>query len=143
MSKKKKYAGISILAVGLLVSATVISLYIQTVGADPAVPYGDDYTEWIGSVTVTLNATDNSSGIDYTKIEVWYAIDPRHQFTLLSAETDYSEPVTFSTQGVYQVHYYSADMLGNVEDVKRESFLIWNSDQNPPNTEITLDGTPR
>lgn len=143
MSKRKKWAGVSILAIGMLVSVTMIGLYIQSGKADPAVPYGTDYTEWMGAVTVSLNATDNSSGVDYTKIEVWYAIDQRHPFTLLASETDYTEPLTFTTQGVYQVHYYSADNLGNLEAVKHETFFIWNSDQDPPNTQINLDGTPR
>jgi hypothetical protein len=64
-------------------------------------------------VTVTLTATDDMSGVNYTK----YKLDD-------GAWTTYTAPFTVSESGDHTVLFYSVDIAGNVEDEKSASFTI-------------------
>jgi hypothetical protein len=78
---------------------------------------------YVSNVVVTLTATDDVSGVDYTK----YRIDSGSWQT-------YSAPFTVSTNGEHTVDYYSVDNVGNEESQKSVSFKI---DKTPPTATIT------
>jgi hypothetical protein len=71
---------------------------------------GDVYTS---DVTVTLTATDDLSGVNYTM----YKIDG-------GAWTTYSAPFVVSGKGNHTVAFYSVDMIGNIEAEKVQTFTI-------------------
>jgi hypothetical protein len=75
-------------------------------------------------VTITLTATDDDSGVDYTK----YKIDDGTYET-------YSVPVTVTEVGNHTVYYYSADLAGNIEDEQSQTFTV-----EAPAVEITIKG---
>jgi hypothetical protein len=81
---------------------------------------GDVYTS---DVTVSLTATDAESGVNYTK----YKVDD-------GTWTDYADPFVVAGNGEHVVTYYSADVAGNVEDEKTETFTIQYA------IEITISG---
>ncbi|MBI3241771.1 MAG: hypothetical protein HYZ49_05700 [Chloroflexi bacterium] len=68
---------------------------------------------YIGDVTLTLTATDAASGVASTTLD----------------GSPYSGPVTFSTQGVSNHSYFSADNAGNFEPAQALSLKI---DSAPP-----------
>lgn len=72
---------------------------------------------WQPGVTMTLNATDNESGVNVTYFRCnngsWQV---------------YSEGIVFVIEGVTVVQFYSVDNAGNIEDVKQ--------------VEVKIDGTP-
>ncbi|MFA5102544.1 MAG: hypothetical protein WC525_05280 [Candidatus Thermoplasmatota archaeon] len=80
---------------------------------------------FISDVTVTLTATDDSSGVAYTKFNVdgggW---------------NNYSTPFIVQGNGEHTVEYYSVDNAGNVETTKSTTFTI----QYPTVLSITLKG---
>lgn len=84
---------------------------------------GDIY---ISDVTVTLTATDDGSGVDYTK----YRVDD-------GAWTTYTTPLVVSTNGAHIMRFYSVDKNGNVETEKNRSFTI---QQEVPPVTITIKG---
>jgi hypothetical protein len=92
-----------------------------------------------GSVIVSLSATDDNSGVKYTSIAVYYRANVLQPWTTLLAPTNYTGNLTYSTQGRYQVHYFSEDNLGNVEAEKVQEFQIW-QDTLAPTTTLTLKG---
>ena len=65
------------------------------------------------AVQVTLNRTDNLSGV----ISTSYQLDG-------GALTTYSAPLTVSTLGAHNVKFYSVDYAGNTETTKTVSFSI-------------------
>ena len=68
---------------------------------------------YISDVSVTLNATDDKSGVDYTM----YKID--------SGEwAFYTEPFMVTANGEHTVFFYSVDNAGNIETEKSVSFTI-------------------
>jgi hypothetical protein len=71
---------------------------------------GDIY---VSNVTVTLTATDNGSGVGYTK----YKLDA-------GTWTTYTTPFIISEDGSYTVSFYSVDRNGNTEQEKQSTFLI-------------------
>jgi len=71
---------------------------------------GDVY---VGNVTVTLTATDDLSGVNWTK----YKLDT-------GAWTPYTAPFMVSTEGAHKVYFYSADNAGNTETEKNCTFTI-------------------
>jgi hypothetical protein len=71
---------------------------------------GDIY---VSNVTVTLTATDNGSGVDYTK----YKIDT-------GTWTIYTAPFIVTTDGDHIVSFYSVDRAGNVEATQNTTFTI-------------------
>jgi hypothetical protein len=64
-------------------------------------------------VTVTLTATDEGSGVLYTK----YRLDAEDWVT-------YTVPFVVSENGTHTVAYYSVDKAGNVEEEQQASFAI-------------------
>jgi hypothetical protein len=68
---------------------------------------------FISNVTVTLTATDEGSGVDYTK----YKLDA-------GAWTTYSVPFIVSEDGNHTVSFYSVDRNGNTEQEQQVSFII-------------------
>ncbi len=85
---------------------------VTTCTLEPAVPDGPG--GWYASpVKVTLTATDDDSGVNYTK----YRIDNGSWLT-------YAGQFTVSTNGYHQVDYYSVDNAHNVETTKSVNFKI-------------------
>ncbi|MBE3138005.1 MAG: choice-of-anchor J domain-containing protein [Thermoplasmata archaeon] len=84
---------------------------------------GDHY---ISDVIVTITATDDSSGVNYTK----YNLDS-------GGWTNYTVPFTVTTDGVHVLQCYSVDFAGNVEEAHYCNFTI----QHPaPPITITIKG---
>jgi len=98
---------------------------VTTCTLDPPEP--DGLNGWyVSDVTVTLNATDDMSGVDFT----YYRI--KFEWWLL-----YSEPFTLPFDGDdILIEYYSVDYAGNVEDVK--SFML-DIDQTPPEIDLCYE----
>jgi len=84
---------------------------------------------YVGPVTVTLNATDDMSGVNYTM----YSVD-------MSEWYQYVDPFVVSDYGEHIVWFYSVDFAGNVESEKNCTFTIKTPDITPPVTTCTLDG---
>jgi len=97
---------------------------VTTLSFDPEIPDGNN--DWyISNVTVTLNATDDSSGVNIT----YYKIN----------EGDwqiYENPFLLNTSNYYTIQYYSVDIAGNVEDTKTASCKV---DVVPPVTTYHID----
>ncbi len=74
---------------------------------------GDIY---ISDVKVTLNATDDNSGVQYTM----YKLDN-------SEWQEYVEPFVVSSDDEHTVFFYSVDFAGNVEEEKSCTFIIEHS----------------
>lgn len=68
------------------------------------------------NVTITLTATDEGSGVLYTK----YKLDDGPWGT-------YSEPLVVTTDGAHSVAYYSIDRAGNTEEEHQTAFTILHS----------------
>jgi hypothetical protein len=75
-------------------------------------------------VTITLSATDEGSGVNFTK----YKIDDGSYAT-------YTAPVQVTEAGDHVVYFYSVDKAGNVETEKSQAFTV----EAPPIT-ITIKG---
>jgi hypothetical protein len=84
---------------------------------------------YVGPVTVTLNATDDMSGVNYTM----YQLDG-------DIWQEYNNPFVVSDYGEHIVWFYSVDLAGNVEAEKNCTFTIKTPDITPPVTTCTLDG---
>ncbi|MFQ5811071.1 MAG: OmpL47-type beta-barrel domain-containing protein, partial [Armatimonadota bacterium] len=83
---------------------------------------------WFRSpVEVTLQATDNLTGIEST----FYRTDG-------SPWTAYVGPIAVVEEGTTHLEYYSSDTAGNVEPVQGIDVRI---DTAPPGTEVDLEGT--
>jgi photosystem II stability/assembly factor-like uncharacterized protein len=80
---------------------------------------------YISNVTVTLSATDDSSGVATTT----YKLDAGQWIT-------YNEPFVVTADGSHLLHFYSIDNAGNSELEKTREFTI----QHPPDLTITLTG---
>jgi hypothetical protein len=70
---------------------------------------------FVTPVTVTLSATDNISGVDYTKVR----LDSGNW-------TTYTAVFTVSALGDHMVEFYSVDKAGNIETTKNATFTIAN-----------------
>jgi hypothetical protein len=68
---------------------------------------------YISPVEVTLTATDDNSGVDFTK----YKIDTGNW-------TTYVAPFMVPDDGAHIVYYYSVDKIGNTEAQKSTTFTI-------------------
>jgi hypothetical protein len=64
-------------------------------------------------VTITLTATDDMSGVNFTK----YKIDD-------GSFTTYTAPVQVTEAGDHVVYFYSVDLAGNVETEKSQAFTV-------------------
>lgn len=80
---------------------------------------------YVSNVTVTLTATDNGSGVQYTK------------YTLDAGEwTIYTEPFIVRDDGNHTVSFYSVDKNGNTEQEKQITFII----EQHPHITVTVKG---
>jgi len=96
---------------------------VTTSSLSPASP--DLANGWYGvPVTVTLSASDATSGVASTK----YTIDG-------GAEQTYSSPFTISSEGSHAVSYWSTDNAGNQETAHTITVKV---DLNAPTTTATL-----
>ena len=92
---------------------------------DPSEPDGEN--DWcVSDVEVTLTATDDSSGVEFT-----YCKLDNGEYE------EYDGPITVSEDGEYKLWYYSVDYAGNEETKKSVDFKI---DKTPPTIELTWDG---
>jgi len=80
-----------------------------------------------GPVTVTLNASDNLSGVGST----FYKING-------GALQTYSGTFSISADGVYNLEYWSVDVAGNAESIKTRLVKI---DSTAPVTQASVSGT--
>ena len=97
---------------------------VTTCTLEPAVPDGPGGW-YVSPVKVTLTATDDDTGVNYTK----YRVDNGSWLT-------YTSYFMVSTNGYHQVDYYSVDNANNVETTKHVNFKINISN---PVTSYTLD----
>ena len=97
---------------------------VTTCTLNPPEPNGNN-SLYVSDVEVTLNATDDMSGVNVTE----YRIDGGPIQT-------YSEPFNVSQDGEHTVQYRSIDYASNVEDWKSVEFRI---DQTPPTIDITWE----
>jgi hypothetical protein len=83
---------------------------------------------WYSSdATVTLNATDNLSGVDSTE----YRIGTDGNWNI------YTGPVVITQEGTYTIQYRSTDKAGNVEDINQQTVQI---DKTPPAFNLIVNG---
>jgi hypothetical protein len=81
---------------------------------------------FVSPVTITLTATDDMTGVDYTM----YRLD-------LGSWNMYTSPFAVSNDSTHMIEYYSVDNVGNTEPVKSADFKI---DQTPPITTHSFSG---
>jgi hypothetical protein len=86
---------------------------IEVTGGDNTPPVTTCSITGTYEKTITLSATDDMSGVQYTN----YKLDN-------GAWTQYTEPIVVYTVGDHIVYYYSVDNAGNVEDQKNQAFTI-------------------
>ncbi len=107
-----------------MVNFTIVNISIDTL---PPVTTSDvtENGSYNNSVTVTLNATDNGSGVN----ETFYIING-------GENTLYSVPFVVDTIGLNNITYWSTDKAGNVESPIMVNFTIVNisTDTLPPVT---------
>ena len=96
---------------------------IEVTGGDNTPPVTTCTITGIYEATITFTATDDMSGVDYTK----YKLDN-------GIWTEYVAPIVVSKIGNHTVYYYSVDNAGNIEEEKNKTFTI----QSP--IEITIKG---
>ncbi|MCK5260764.1 MAG: hypothetical protein KAJ44_01115 [Thermoplasmatales archaeon] len=110
---------------GNRVSFDDITPPVTTISFDPPEPNGDNGW-YVSDVEVTLNASDNMSGVNATYYRINYG------------EWDtYEVPFVINESNYYVIEYYSVDNEGNVEDVKSASFKV---DSVPPVTTAHVSG---
>jgi len=89
----------------------------------PLTLYNISCEGWCKSdVEVELNATDNLSGIDYTR----YKIDDGDWHI-------YNETIEIKSEGVHKLYFYSVDKAGNIEGEKNVTIKI---DKTKPSVEL-------
>ena len=84
-----------------------------------------DNNWYVSDVNVTLDATDDESGVK----ETYYKLDDDEWNV-------YNGTFTVSTDGVHTIYYYSIDNANNTEDIKSDGVAI---DQTKPDFEINLE----
>ena len=99
---------------------------VTTCTLNPPEPNGENGW-YVSDVKVTLNATDDMSGVNVT----YWRIDG-------GAYQIYTEPFNVPTDGEHTVEYRSVDNAGNVEDWKSVEFKI---DQTPPMIDLTWENS--
>ena len=78
---------------------------------------------WIkGNAKIKLNATDNLSGVDYTR----YKIDDGDWHI-------YNKTIEIKSEGVHKLYFYSVDKAGNIEGEKNVTIKI---DKTKPSVEL-------
>lgn len=83
---------------------------------------------YVSDVTVTLNATDDMSGVNYTMVKVDSG-----------AFEEYSAPFVVSDDGDHTIAFYSVDLAGNQEDEQTVEFTIEHP-QPPEDIIISIQG---
>ncbi|GAT82997.1 glycosyl hydrolase [Streptomyces sp. F-3] len=90
--------------------------------------------EYVGSASVTIEATDSGSGVD------------RIQYALGTAPDDwlpYTAPIVVDQVGTHTIHYRATDRAGNVSPEKSVQFTVVappSDDTTPPETSATVSG---
>lgn len=109
---------------GMLYSDVVEYEYIiESEEAMPPVTTDDAPTGWVSQdTTVTLNAVDDSSGVSAT----YFIVD--------GGEQQIGNVVTFDTEGVHTLVYWSVDNAGNIEEAHTVTVSI---DKSAPEIEVT------
>lgn len=74
---------------------------------------GGSFGTYDSAVTITLSATDNLSGVEFTS----YRLDG-------AGIASYSKPIAVSASGTHGITFYSTDVAGNTEEEKTQSFTI-------------------
>ena len=97
---------------------------VTTCTLDPPEPNGNN-SWYVSDVEVTLNATDDMSGVNRTE----YRIMGGTIYT-------YTKPFNVTDEGALTVEYRSIDYAGNVEDWKSVEFKI---DQTKPHIDLTWE----
>lgn len=99
---------------------------VTTASTDPAQPSGANgwYT---GPVTVTINATDDGTGVVYREVNLDGA-----------GWKEYTTPVVISADGVHSLQYRASDTAGNVSEVKSVDVKV---DGGDPVVAATVLGT--
>ena len=98
---------------------------VTTISFDPPYPDGDNGW-YVSDVTITLEATDDMSGVDFIK----YLLDDSDWLT-------YTGPFTVESDGYHGITYYAVDKAGNVE--QPSEVIRFGIDQTPPIIEITWE----
>ncbi|MGC9308699.1 MAG: OmpL47-type beta-barrel domain-containing protein, partial [Thermoplasmatota archaeon] len=80
---------------------------------------------YVSNISVSLNASDNLSGVNTT----WYRVDT-------GAWQVYQDAFIIAGEGTHAIRYYSVDQAGNIEAVTTEMVAI---DATPPVTTATPD----
>lgn len=86
---------------------------ILVTGGDNAPPVTTCTISGLYQATITLTATDDMSGVDYTK----YKLDN-------GLWSDYTTPIFESEVGDHTISYYSVDKVGNIEEQKTTTFTV-------------------
>ena len=119
------FIGLSVVpSTGNRVSFDDITPPVTTCTLNPPEPNGNN-NWYVSDVEVTLNATDDMSGVNVTQFRVDGG----------SIQT-YTESFNVTADGVHTVEYRSVDYAGNIEDWKSVEFAI---DQTPPTIDITWE----
>jgi len=105
-------------------TATMELHILYSGGGDTTPPVTTCVTTGTNPVTITLTATDDSSGVNYTK----YKIDDGSFAT-------YTGPVDVTEIGDHVVYFYSVDFAGNTEAEKNKAFTV-----EAPAITITIKG---
>jgi hypothetical protein len=99
------------------------AFYLTSTGPDTEPPVTTCTVTGTTEKTITLTATDDSSGVAYTK----YKLDA-------GAWTNYTAAFVVSEIGDHVVYFYSVDYAGNVEEEKNQAFTV------PAPITITIKG---
>ena len=83
---------------------------------------------YVSDVTVTLTASDATSGVNYTK----YKLNDGNWII-------YTDPFDVTEDGEYTLYYYSVDLAGNIEPTNEVEFKI-DHDTDPPVTTHDFEG---
>ena len=129
MKTKWLAVGIILLFVGIAINPITGKLSYRDDTTPPMTTATMDPELHIGwyplGVIVTLNATDNESGVNAT----YYRIDTGVWHT-------YTQPFMIEDGGMFLVQFYSIDNAGNAEAPKQVEIKI---DNEPPETHVSLD----
>ncbi len=118
-------------------NTTTLELLIDTTAPVTNATFNGTGTgDWYRStVTVTLNASDNESGVNAT----WYMLTTQVNDTWQNGTWErYNASFNVTGEGRYNLTYYSVDNATNRED--NDSAAV-NIDTTPPVTNVTLNGT--
>ena len=117
------------------VAGNMENTHTSTINIDTAAPATTHTLEgilgsdgYVSNVTVTLNASDATSGVNYT-----------HYKLNLGDWILYTEPFTVTEDGNYTLYYCSVDLAGNTESTQEIAFTI-KHDGTPPVTTHEFSG---